>query len=294
MREQLQNLLEQRVKQYVSQDRSGLHDCPFIEKTKESCANRGAEIIRTTAEGRVIREGETPEATEVVYAVHYKYLIKQNKDYFIEERIERRKAEFYKGVLVDDEELNLDGLESSGSEPVDVINQAEEPEERKGFIYDRMKAVQYAERWWNELNPAYKNFEVNCTNYISQCLHAGGAPMSGFSNRAKGWWMGNNNWSYSWTVANSMRWYLPGARSGLRAKEVDSASKLLPGDVICYDFQGDGRFDHTTIVTAKDANGMPLVNAHTANSRRRYWAYEDSTAYTPNIKYKFFTIVDDR
>ena len=38
--------------------------------------------------------------------------------------------------------------------------------------------------------------------------------------------------------------------------------------------------------------GMPLVNAHTYNSRMRYWAYEDSSAYTPNIKYKFFTIVD--
>ena len=25
----------------------------------------------------------------------------------------------------------------------------------------------------------------------------------------------------------------------------------------------------------------------------RFWSYEDSTAYTPNIKYKFFTIVDD-
>jgi len=294
VREQLQNLLEQRVRQYVSQDRSELHDCPFIEKTKESCANRGADIIRTTAEGKVIREGETPEGTEVFYTVHYKYLIKQKEQYLIEERIERRKAEFYKGVLVDDEELNLDGSESSGSEPIDVRSQEDEPDERKGFIYDRMKAVQYAERWWNDLNPAYKNFEVNCTNYISQCLHAGGAPMIGVSNRAKGWWMSNNNWSYSWTVANSMRWYLPGARSGLRAKEVSSASQLLPGDVICYDFEGDGRFDHTTIVTAKDANGMPLVNAHTANSRRRYWAYEDSTAYTPNIKYKFFKIVDDR
>ena len=39
---------------------------------------------------------------------------------------------------------------------------------------------------------------------------------------------------------------------------------------------------------------MPLVNAHTFNSRMRYWNYEDSTAYTPNMKYRFFTIVDDR
>lgn len=298
MREQLQNLLEQRVRQYVSQTRSEIHDCPFIEKTKESCINRGAEILRTSAEGKITKEGKTAKGTEVFYKVHFQFLIKQKNAFLIEERVEERKAEFYKGILVEDNELNLDALEiphtETNGEARNLENHDEvEVGERKSFQYDRLKAVQYAERWWNDYNPAFKSFDVDCTNYISQCLHAGGAPMQGYSNRSKGWWMRNNNWSYSWSVANSIRWYLPGSKTGLRAKEVNNPSQLLPGDVICYDFQGDGRFDHTTIVTAKDANGMPLVNAHTANSRRRYWAYEDSTAYTPNIKYKFFTVVDD-
>ncbi|MGM0904852.1 MAG: amidase domain-containing protein [Bacillota bacterium] len=298
MREQLQNLLEQRVRQYVSQTRSEIHDCPFIEKTKKSCINRGAEILRTSAEGKITKEGKTAEGTEVFYKVHFQFLIKQKNAFLIEERVEERKAEFYKGILVEDNELNLDALViphiETNEEARNQENQDEvEVGERKSFQYDRLKAVQYAERWWNDYNPAFKSFDVDCTNYISQCLHAGGAPMLGFSNRSKGWWMRNNNWSFSWSVANSMRWYLPGSKTGLRAKEVNSPSQLLPGDVICYDFQGDGRFDHTTIVTAKDADGMPLVNAHTANSRRRYWAYEDSTAYTPNIKYKFLTVVDD-
>ncbi|MFP3361624.1 amidase domain-containing protein, partial [Planococcus sp. SIMBA_143] len=77
---------------------------------------------------------------------------------------------------------------------------------------------------------------------------------------------------------------------GLRGRLVDDRKELKLGDVICYDFEGDGRFDHTTIVTGKDAAGEPLVNAHTFNSRMRYWKYEDSTAYTPNMKYRFFTI----
>jgi hypothetical protein len=298
VRDQLQNLLEQRVRQYVSQSRSEIHDCPFIERTKESCTNRGAEILKTTAEGKIMREGKTTDGTEVYYKVHYQYLIKQKNAFLIEERIEERKADFYKGILVEDNEINLDGLEvpqvetNNGARNLEEQVEIEE-EVRKSFKYDRLKAVQYAERWWNDYNPAFKSFDVDCTNYISQCLNAGGAPMQGYSNRSKGWWMRNNNWSYSWSVANSMRLYLPGSKVGLRAKEVNSPSQLLPGDVICYDFQGDGRFDHTTIVTAKDAEGMPLVNAHTTNSRRRYWAYEDSTAYTPNIKYKFFTVVDD-
>ena len=80
---------------------------------------------------------------------------------------------------------------------------------------------------------------------------------------------------------------------GLRAKEVSKPEELMLGDIICYDFEGDGRFNHNTIVTAKDIHGMPLVNANTTDSRLRYWSYEDSTAYTPNIQYRFFHIVDD-
>ena len=70
------------------------------------------------------------------------------------------------------------------------------------------------------------------------------------------------------------------------------AEELILGDVIAYDFEDDGRWNHTTIVVAKDADGMPLVNAHSANSRRRYWNYEDSSKYTPQMKYKFFHIIN--
>jgi len=118
--------------------------------------------------------------------------------------------------------------------------------------------------------------------------------MRGYPNRQTGWWIKGQNYSYSWAVANSLRLFLDNSKSGLGAKLVSRPELLLPGDVICYDFQGDGRFDHNTIVVAKDANGMPLVNAHTYNSRMRYWAYTDSTAYTPNIKYKFYSILGGR
>ncbi|WP_371919047.1 amidase domain-containing protein, partial [Pseudomonas sp. 2822-15] len=73
-----------------------------------------------------------------------------------------------------------------------------------------MEAVRYAERWWNSFNPEYKQFDNNCTNFISQCLHVGGIPMTGHPNRSKRWWYQNNQWSYSWTVAHAFRWYLSG------------------------------------------------------------------------------------
>ena len=97
------------------------------------------------------------------------------------------------------------------------------------FGYNRLKAVQYAERWWNDHNPTFKKFDVDCTNYISQCLHAGGAPMRGYPNRGNGWWMKNNNWSFSWSVANSLRLYLPASTTGLRAKEVSSPRAIIAG-----------------------------------------------------------------
>ncbi|WNS76681.1 amidase domain-containing protein [Bacillus sp. DTU_2020_1000418_1_SI_GHA_SEK_038] len=293
MREQLQELLEKRVQQCVSQkNRSSTHFCPKIELKKEGLAKRSGEIIKAKSIGNIISvDHGQEEKSSVQYNVHFKYLVKHKDMLFLEEQIEERRAEFYKGILIEDHEINR---YAEPKEDTELKIEKEDSEERIVYEYNRLRAVQYAERWWNSYNPAYETFEVNCTNYISQCLHAGGGPMRGYPNRGAGWWMMNKNWSYSWSVANSMRIHLPRASIGLRAKEVTSPEELMLGDVICYDFQGDGRFDHTTIVTAKDANGMPLVNAHTTNSRMRYWAYEDSTAYTPNIKYKFFTIVDDQ
>ncbi|KIL46809.1 amidase domain-containing protein [Jeotgalibacillus campisalis] len=154
------------------------------------------------------------------------------------------------------------------------------------MAYNRGDAVLYAEKWWNGRNPAYPSFEVDCTNFISQCLRAGGWSMTGYPNRSKGWWVRTNSWSFSWSVAHSLKWYL---ESSGRAQQVSKASALKQGDVICYDFEGDGRINHTTIVTAM-RSGVPLVNAHTSDSRMRNWEYTDSSAYTPEIKYYFYAI----
>jgi len=116
--------------------------------------------------------------------------------------------------------------------------------------------------------------------------------MHGAPNREKGWWMYKGTWSFSFTVAHSLRWYLATSTKGLTATQVKSAQELRPGDVISYDLQGDGRFDHSTIVTAMDGDN-PLVSAHTYNAHNRTWDYKDSYAYSPNAKYIFFKIHDD-
>lgn len=156
--------------------------------------------------------------------------------------------------------------------------------------YDRENAVQYAHKWWNDNNPEFPKFELNCTNFVSQCLFAGGAQMVGEPNRENGWWCRQNIWSLSWAVSHSLYWYLKSAKSGLQGVEVNSPNELKPGDIIFYSFNGDNRWDHTTIVVGYDNRGNPLVNAHSNSSKNRYWSYADSAAWTSYSKYAFFRI----
>lgn len=290
MHKLLQDLFDKRANQFVTDKRSHKVFFPKAEKKQELLSKRSAEIVKVNVKGNILEKSADDAFQTVKYHAHYQYLIKQKGILYMEEEMEERLAKFYKEALVMDEEIKRN--EYNGPNSVDMIPTFDDNEKRLSYQYNRLRAVQYAERWWNSYNPAYKKFEVDCTNFISQCLHTGGAPMRGYPNRGNGWWLQNNIWSYSWAVANSLKSYLSNSKSGLRAREVSGPEHLLLGDVICYDFEGDGRYNHNTIVTGKDAYGMPLVNAHTYNSRMRYWAYEDSSAYTPKIKYKFFTIVD--
>jgi cell wall-associated NlpC family hydrolase len=162
--------------------------------------------------------------------------------------------------------------------------------------YDRVQALKYAETWWDGYNPAYRKFEVDCTSFVSQCMFAGHAPMVGRGNRAKGWWYqqrggARDRWSFSWAVAHSLRMFL-GGRGYWHAEVVDDPTQLKVGDVICYDWEGDGRWTHNTIVVAFDSQNRPLVNAHTVASRRRFWEYRDSYAWTPKTQYLLFRIPD--
>lgn len=205
-----------------------------------------------------------------------------NGDWYIETDVilgqEENNAFRLQEVVEDDQEKDVDDVNMSFDHP---------------GAYNRAKVKRYAELWWNRNNPSYPKFEVDCTNFVSQCLHAGGVAMEITAQRNKGWWVqGKTNWSFSWSVAHSLMNYLLGSntKNGTRGKLKKSAKELLVGDVICYDWDGNGQFQHNTVVVAKDPNGMPLVNAHTINSRHRYWDYQDSYAWTKNTQYRFIHI----
>lgn len=157
--------------------------------------------------------------------------------------------------------------------------------------YDRVRAMRYAELWWDGFNPAFERFEDDdCTNFVSQCLLAGGMRMTGGQRRDTGWWYRfasgarPASWSFSWSVSHALYQYLT-QHAG--AQRVQTARALRIGDLIFYDWDGQGRYDHTTVVVDFDPNGDPLVNAHTDPSYHRPYRYLDSRAWTPRTRYAF-------
>lgn len=142
---------------------------------------------------------------------------------------------------------------------------------RNNLFYSRAKAVNYAVKYAQSPNPSYKYFLVqgdnggDCTNFISQCLRAGGAPMV-FSGKNR-WWYTSKNWSVSWAVAGSLYWYLKTNATknlyGVRGMQVDSVSMLEPGDLIFYENR-KGRIQHSAMITSFNRS-YPLISQHTPN-----------------------------
>ena len=140
--------------------------------------------------------------------------------------------------------------------------------------YQRMNAVAYAKKYALSPNPAYKYFKIinnrsgDCTNFTSQCLYAGNAPMS-FNPRGP-WWYNtrNHSWSLSWTIANSLYWYLKTNQakksSGVKGLEVTDKKLLELGDLIFYEDYKRLIF-HSAIITSFNGS-EPLVSQHSENA----------------------------
>ncbi|WP_207670930.1 amidase domain-containing protein [Caloramator sp. E03] len=148
-------------------------------------------------------------------------------------------------------------------------------------LYSRFDAVRYAYTYGITPNPKYRYFQGHadgggdCTNFISQCLKAGGAPMDYSGTWA--WWYNNkstdnlydDSWSVTWSVANSLYWCLKSRYQlklpGLKALEVQDLDLLELGDIIQYE-NFRGFIYHSAIITAFTYNGgirIPLITQHT-------------------------------
>lgn len=135
--------------------------------------------------------------------------------------------------------------------------------------YDRMGAVRYALDYALQYNPNYFQFNEiggDCTNYISQCLLAGGGVMN--YDYANGWYYTNsNNRSPSWTSVEFLqRFLLSRNRVGPLAEKC-KIEEVEIGDLIQLR-QNPNRFNHTVIVT-KIENGEIYVCAHSNDAKNK-------------------------
>lgn len=165
------------------------------------------------------------------------------------------------------------------------------------ILYDRIAAVEYGETWWEQENPDFLRFEQDATNFVSQCLWAGNMPMEISDDMEAGWWYQgigevSGRYSFSWASSHSFRWYFS-SRNGLKSVQIAAESwQLEPGDIICYDWNGDGLWQHNAIVVAYDRTGQPLVNSHTPNCYHKNWRLKDSMEWTENTAYLFLKVKD--
>ena len=135
--------------------------------------------------------------------------------------------------------------------------------------YDLEKAVAYARRWALGKNPNFYHFAGiggDCTNFISQCLLAGGGVMD--YDLYYGWfYIDAAHRSPSWASVEFLnRFLLDKSRLGPFAS-VMPVEKLEKGDIIQLR-QNPLRFNHSLIIS-KIEDGQIYVCAHSQNALDR-------------------------
>ncbi len=142
--------------------------------------------------------------------------------------------------------------------------------------YNRSAAVTYAKTWALATNSVYGRMGNDCTNFVSQALHAGGWPMVGtrnFLDRAKNdqWWFGGSmltQASYTWGGAQNLYNFI--SRSGRGRVEFEAGaechekmSNIKLGDVVQMKDAG-GHVYHTMMVTGLVVGDL-LLSYHTSD-----------------------------
>jgi hypothetical protein len=153
---------------------------------------------------------------------------------------------------------------------------------------NRSAIVNYAYTYWRKYNLSYRNFNISgtgggdCTNFVSQALHAGGwQDVGGWHRDTSAWW--SNTLGQSWSWINAHYWLIFTDKQA-RGSTADYISDLVPGDVLQVDLNQDEIVDHSMIVTDKDSGGTIYLTYHNNDSRDRpfwdiYYLYPDAQWY---------------
>ena len=141
------------------------------------------------------------------------------------------------------------------------------------MAYNRQKAIEYAHRWAYDRNPRYANFDNmggDCTNFISQCLYAGGCAMN--FTPTFGWYFQSlRSRSPSWSGVEFLHTFLTTNRGPGPYGHDAAFEELEPGDLIQISFDGV-HYGHCVLIVDVGPHLLPSdlrIAAHTFNSDNR-------------------------
>ncbi|GAA2346724.1 hypothetical protein SVIO_013170 [Streptomyces violaceusniger] len=170
-----------------------------------------------------------------------------------------------------------------------AISKPSQPQTKPAGSYNYAAMASYAEKYWQNYNPAYRKFNEaggDCTNFVSQSLKAGGwANKSGDAEDYRSWWYDTSYQSTSWVGTNEWSWFTLDAK---RATNLANVYYMGVGDVMQMDFDKDGSKDHTMIVTYRSSSGVPYLTYHSVNTYRKSVA--SIIASYPNSLYYAYRI----
>lgn len=136
---------------------------------------------------------------------------------------------------------------------------------------NRTNMYNYAQANWNKRPSNWGNFDGmggDCTNFISQIIYAGGAPMDN-TGSYQWYYYGYSDRAPSWTSVRFLYEYLIGntgvGPQGYRASTNDMLYNMHRGDIIQIDFGSDGTYDHSTSIVNYQIGTLnnTTVAAHT-------------------------------
>jgi hypothetical protein len=148
------------------------------------------------------------------------------------------------------------------------------------LYYQRDAAVAYADRYCLSYNPTRVRFGADCANFVSQGAQAGGMPVN-LGAWDTGWWYQNNGTSspsddsYSWSWINVAKQF--GFWIGLRTDWRATINNIGKGDMVYYDWSGDGVWDHVAIVSGTNSANQKVVDAHTTDLYHTFWKMGSSS-----------------
>lgn len=139
--------------------------------------------------------------------------------------------------------------------------------------YNIEKAVEYAHLWANRRNSAYANFDNmggDCTNFISQCLFAGGGIMNYTPD--VGWFYNSlNSRSAAWSGVPYLYNFLTRNKKSGPYGQQKPIFEAQRGDIVQLSFNGTS-FAHSLMVVEVSENPSPeniLIATHTLDADYR-------------------------